>query len=409
MPWWFNFLIFSTNFLAHSVPVVYNSSGQAAEPGGPIDLAAGWLPAGEDLPIFLRPPNPFRCGASTKGFAMFVKENAPDVHVHAEIEDSLALDRKDINFEDLTEDIVRISVRIHNRGWRRSAPTTVRLESAPLGAFVHWQSLAVLPLPPIEPGESRVVTVDVARPGPLPPAKSAVAVAAAAGAPDKFGGQKDLDFKALAIIASSTKSRPELRLEALRRMRERFRQRAAIPPAPDAIGQPDPRPIDKSDLAALMALFQKRPMVVPPPVAPGTPVPANPPAPVAAPADLPAWKAELAQRLLARRALARGRPMLAWAPWDAEPRQFDRWVGNINVFLGNRPAVERHMANGVRIYPGMVNMALFEVGGGTGAGCLYASTERFGDRLECGVAPRTGRHGVDSAPAGGDHGTRKVV
>jgi hypothetical protein len=33
VPWWFNFLIFSTNFLAHSVPVVYNSLAQAAEPG----------------------------------------------------------------------------------------------------------------------------------------------------------------------------------------------------------------------------------------------------------------------------------------------------------------------------------------------------------------------------------------
>jgi hypothetical protein len=42
------------------------------------------------------------------------------------------------------------------------------------------------------------------------------------------------------------------------------------------------------------------------------------------------------------------------------------WAGNINVFIGRR-AVERHLARGLRIYPGRVNMAMFCVGCGPDA------------------------------------------
>jgi len=37
------------------------------------------------------------------------------------------------------------------------------------------------------------------------------------------------------------------------------------------------------------------------------------------------------------------------------------WAGNINVHLGGK-AVERHQANGLRIYPGLENWALFNLG-----------------------------------------------
>ena len=38
------------------------------------------------------------------------------------------------------------------------------------------------------------------------------------------------------------------------------------------------------------------------------------------------------------------------------------WAGNINVLIGRR-AVERHMAQALRIYPGRTNMAVFMLGG----------------------------------------------
>ena len=37
------------------------------------------------------------------------------------------------------------------------------------------------------------------------------------------------------------------------------------------------------------------------------------------------------------------------------------WAGNLNIFVGER-AVERHMAQALRIYPGLTNLAMFVVG-----------------------------------------------
>jgi hypothetical protein len=39
------------------------------------------------------------------------------------------------------------------------------------------------------------------------------------------------------------------------------------------------------------------------------------------------------------------------------------WAGNLNVFIGGK-ATERHLAQALRIYPGVVNMAMFVVGSG---------------------------------------------
>jgi hypothetical protein len=44
----------------------------------------------------------------------------------------------------------------------------MRLESAPLGAFVRWQPLTQLLVPALEPGESRDLSTEVARPHPAP-------------------------------------------------------------------------------------------------------------------------------------------------------------------------------------------------------------------------------------------------
>jgi hypothetical protein len=416
---------------------------------------------------------------------MFVKEIAPDVHVHAETEDALTLDRTDINFEDLTEDIVRITVRIHNRGWRRSAPTTVRLESAPLGAFVPWQSLAVLPVPPIEPGESRVVSLDALRPD----ASSLVK------ANRLFPAQQISLAEALerrgrafeeAIIASRTgriKTRrvppagvqrpavqgpaipqPPVRdirfekalAEWIEKRRARWRdgrgssvKGPAMPQQPAAQGylgrilaqnpafranapleswcseaeiaamraaQPTLRPAPSAQpltpFAALRQAALRRRIekiaaqmrkIPAQPVAPGQPfsyfsiqkaraaedayttseirriMSGERPGPGggwATPEGLEAGlRREYRQRLAARlrrqlmanqgRAAWR-RPVLAPSPMDSPQRRHFYWAGNVNVFLGNRPPVERHMAKGTRIYPGLVSTVLFEVGGGKG-------------------------------------------
>jgi hypothetical protein len=83
-------------------------------------------------------------------------------------EAALCVERSDISFCDVREGTVRIEVTVHNVGEQRSRPTPMRLESAPLGAFVPWQPLTQLMVPPLEPGESRALSVDVARPQEAP-------------------------------------------------------------------------------------------------------------------------------------------------------------------------------------------------------------------------------------------------
>jgi hypothetical protein len=99
---------------------------------------------------------------------MIAMEEKLELDVRSGHEGELQLEPADISFEDLTADRVRIRVTVHNAGARRSRPTTMRLESAPLGAFVPWQPLTVLSVPRLEPGESRELAVDVTRPHPAP-------------------------------------------------------------------------------------------------------------------------------------------------------------------------------------------------------------------------------------------------
>jgi hypothetical protein len=47
-------------------------------------------------------------------------------------------------------------------------PTLMRIESAPLGAFVPWKPLAQIVVPAMEPGESRELSTEVVRPRPVP-------------------------------------------------------------------------------------------------------------------------------------------------------------------------------------------------------------------------------------------------
>jgi len=125
---------------------------------------------------------------------MFVMEREPEVNVvYSELESELTLERTDITFHDVPGDKVRIQVTVRNNGSGRSRPTPMRLESAPLGAFVSWQPLARLQVPALEPGESRELSIDVARPRPtplgdfnrVPPKKLLTAVNAPGDAPEK--------------------------------------------------------------------------------------------------------------------------------------------------------------------------------------------------------------------------------
>ena len=53
-------------------------------------------------------------------------------------------------------------------------------------------------------------------------------------------------------------------------------------------------------------------------------------------------------------------------PLQAIARGSVHWAGNLNVFIG-RKAVERHRAQALRVYPGVVNVAMFFVGRGSDA------------------------------------------
>jgi hypothetical protein len=99
---------------------------------------------------------------------MTAKGNELELDIRSSHEAELIVDRTDISFEDLDGETVTIRVKIRNESCRLSEPTFMRLESAPFGAFVPWQPLAVLPVPPIEPGASRELSIDVKRPHPAP-------------------------------------------------------------------------------------------------------------------------------------------------------------------------------------------------------------------------------------------------
>jgi len=106
-----------------------------------------------------------------KDNVMTLIETAPKLSpgfLHSEQGADLRVERNDISFYDVPGDKVRIEITVRNEGLRSSRPTSLRLESAPLGAFVPWRPLARLLVPALEPGESRVLSTQVARPRPVP-------------------------------------------------------------------------------------------------------------------------------------------------------------------------------------------------------------------------------------------------
>lgn len=99
---------------------------------------------------------------------MIVLENKPELKVHSKLEAELVVEPSDISFQDLAGGTVMVRITVRNESTRHSKPTIMRLESAPLGAFVPWRPLAVLPVPALEPGEARELSVDVSKVHPQP-------------------------------------------------------------------------------------------------------------------------------------------------------------------------------------------------------------------------------------------------
>jgi hypothetical protein len=105
--------------------------------------------------------------------------------------DGLRLDREDIAFSSPAPGLLAVELTIHNDGDARTSRTLGLLQSAPLGAFVPWQPLDAFQVPPLEPGESAVVTKEYAVPTPqvlggadkLPPDRLLVALGL--GEPDR--------------------------------------------------------------------------------------------------------------------------------------------------------------------------------------------------------------------------------
>jgi len=80
-------------------------------------------------------------------------------------EGGLVVPREGIRFRDVAPGLVRIWIDVVNRGLRRSKPSQMRIESAPLGAFVEWRPLREdLIVAPIAPGGTGRVVLTVPRP-----------------------------------------------------------------------------------------------------------------------------------------------------------------------------------------------------------------------------------------------------
>jgi len=143
--------------------------------------------------------------ADNKWKIMTVLEKAPELtelSLRSNLEAELVVFPSDITFHDLSADKVEIQIKVSNKGQRRSPPTVMRLESAPLGAFVPGRPLAILSAPPLEPGESHELTVEAARPHPRPlgnfdgvPPKSVLTALSAA--PDERPAQPGAGLAAL--------------------------------------------------------------------------------------------------------------------------------------------------------------------------------------------------------------------
>jgi hypothetical protein len=101
-------------------------------------------------------------------------DRALDISSRQTLESRLIVARQDITFTDVDRDRVQIAITVTNAGASRSRSDLAIVRAAPFGAFVNWQMLTALPVPPLDPGESTVLRTDAGRVFPRP-----------AGSPDR--------------------------------------------------------------------------------------------------------------------------------------------------------------------------------------------------------------------------------
>jgi len=210
----------------------------------------------------------------------------------------LVVPREGIRFRDVAPGLVRIWVDVVNRGPRRSKPTRMRIESAPLGAFVAWRPLREdLVVAPIAPGGTGRVVLTVPRPEPR-----------ALGGAGK-GAVRSL--KVASGFGPEGESRPWSRTPGARR-----------PDTPRI----DPKRRERLQVSWFVeSVLQKHfPQIY-----------------------NDAFRSELGS-------------LLPPSILDVDGPQ-PHWAGNLNVWIGETP-VERHLAPRLRIYPERANVARFFVG-----------------------------------------------
>jgi hypothetical protein len=95
--------------------------------------------------------------------------------------------RTDIDFFNVSQDVIAVEIKLTNEGDAPSPPDTLVLRAAPFGAFVPWQPLISLPLPVIAPGSVRYVR-----------SRAIVSKAAALGSPDRVPPRRLLTALGLA-------------------------------------------------------------------------------------------------------------------------------------------------------------------------------------------------------------------
>ena len=90
------------------------------------------------------------------------------IQAGSEVQDQLHVGREDIVFYNVRKDLVRIEITVSNLGLQSSRPTPLRLQAAPLGAFLRWTDLTTLSVPRLESGETVTLAAEVSCPRPQP-------------------------------------------------------------------------------------------------------------------------------------------------------------------------------------------------------------------------------------------------
>jgi len=232
----------------------------------------------------------------------------------------LVVPREGIRFRDVAPGLVRVWIDVVNQGPRRSKPAGMRIESAPLGAFVAWRPLREdLVVAPIAPGGTGRVSLTVPRRD-LP----------------ALGGVRGASARSLLTAAGFDPGRfPSLRDP----------RRARDLPGLDGAGG------DRllSELAeACFDLWHL--------------VPSRNSCRMGRGRIPPELRYRLAQVLFRHVPLSALANFLLFGGFDLD-RPRPHWAGNLNVWIGGTP-VERHRAPRLRIHAGRPNVATFFVGDG---------------------------------------------